>query len=98
MVEVIQHLNSFKIRRDERRCDWQDADAGDGYREVADYSLCLARYLQYAITKRGQEMFFEDLAIYLPHNHETQENATHRKDRGTKGICQKLSSLKAKFK
>lgn len=34
------------------------AAGGDGYREVADYSLCLAIYLQYSIIKSGQEMFF----------------------------------------
>lgn len=53
MVEVIWYLNSFKIRTQERREDvigkMLVADAGDGYREVADYSLCLAIYLQNSI-------------------------------------------------
>lgn len=49
MVEVIRYLNSFKIRTPERREDVIGktlvADAGDEYREAADYSLCFAIYL-----------------------------------------------------
>ena len=46
MVEVISYLNSFKIGKHERREDvigkMLAAGAGEGYRALTEYSLCLA--------------------------------------------------------